>query len=663
MISKSYRETIKKTPWCVVLNVLCIYICYALCRVAFYLDNRDLFEIAFSWHYIARLLKGSFLFDTSAIVVTNALWLALMLIPLHPKERCGFHRTMKWLFVIVNALCLASNLCDTVYFPFRLQRTTSAVFSEFSGNTNLLSIFFEEVVNHWYLTLLEIAMIAFLWKCYVMPSPIDRHQKHSLARYYARHVASLLVVVPLCIGGVRGGFTTAIRPLAVNNAHQYVDMPMETGIVLNTPFSIFRTWKTKGMTVPNYYKTQAELDAVYSPIHLPTDSVRTNKKNVCIIIVESFAKEFVGSLNRHLDGGQYRGYTTFADSLLPHCMYWEESYANGSVSIDAMPSVLASLPKMFYSYVLSPYSLDGISGMASLLDDWGYETAFFHGAENSSMGFQAFARSAGFQHYYGRTEYDRWPKGHGDKDFDGTWAIWDEPFLQFFCDEIGRMHQPFMTSVFTASSHHPFALPDEYKNVYKDEGKHKLHKCIRYTDNALRRFFDEAKKQPWYKNTIFVITADHASSKTTHEEYIVELGHFKIPILFFDPSGELPVGPMNGIAQQIDIMPTLLTLLGYDRPYIAFGIDLLHTPADKMWAFNWNHIPMYLRGDLMLQMDNDGKVTGLYRFRTDRTLKHNLIGTIPEEKQLLKEAHAVMQSCLGRMNKDELRMKGNDNKR
>lgn len=647
----------KRLPWSVIANIVCLYICYALCRIAFYLDNSDLFEISFSWHYIARMLKGSFLFDTSAIIYTNALWLALIVIPLHWKERPAFHRVMKWLFVVVNAICLASNLCDTVYFPFRLQRTTSAVFSEFAGNTNLISIFAVEIVRHWYLTLLEIAMIVFLWKAYVTPQGVDYSKPRPHLNYYLRGLLSLLILVPLAIGGSRGGFTTAIRPLAVNNAHQYVDTPMETGIVLNTPFSIFRTWKTKGMTVPTYYKNQAQLDAIYTPIHQPNNSIRSQKKNVVIIIVESFAKEFVGALNHHLDGGHYQGYTTFADSLLPHCMYWEESYANGSVSIDAMPSVLASLPKMFYSYVLSPYSLDGLQGMASLLGNWGYETAFFHGAENSSMGFQAFARSVGFKRYYGRTEYDQWPGGNGDKDFDGTWAIWDEPFLQFFCSEMNQMHEPFFTSVFTASSHHPFALPDQYKDIYKDEGKHKLHKCIRYTDNALRRFFDEAKRQPWYKNTIFVITADHASSKTTHEEYIVELGHFKIPILFYDPSGQLPTGPQEGIAQQIDIMPTLLSHLGYNHPYIAFGIDLLHTKPADQWAFNWNHIPMYLKGDLMLQMDNDGQATGLYRFRTDRTLKHNLIGTLPTEKQLLREAHAVMQSCLGRMSKDELRIK------
>lgn len=656
-ISGNHNKAMRNVPWSVLWDILLAYLCYGLCRAAFCIDNSDLFSVDFSWSRAGSMIKGAFLFDTAAIVYTNALWLVLVLFPLHWKERRGFHAAAKWLFVAVNAVCLAANLCDTVYFPFRLQRTTATVFSEFGGNTNLLSVFLVEIVRHWYLTLLEVFMAWMLWRAYVTPAGTDTKRPRQLSRYYARRVLSLLVLVPLAIGGTRGGFTTAIRPLAVSNAHEYVGTPIEAGIVLNTPFSILRTWKTKGMAVPRFYGSQAELDAVYSPVHLPADTVRPQKKNVVIIIVESFAKEFVGALNRHLDRGQYQGYTTFVDSLLPHCMYWEESFANGSVSIDAMPSVLASLPKMFYSYVLSPYSLDHLSGLASLLGDWGYQTAFFHGAENSSMGFQAFARAAGFGRYYGRTEYEEWPGGNGDRDFDGTWAIWDEPFLQFFCHEAGKMRQPFLASVFTASSHHPFALPDEYKDIYKDEGKHALHKCIRYTDNALRRFFEEARRQPWYANTIFVITADHASSKTTHEEYMVELGHFKIPIIFYDPTGKLPVGPMDGVAQQTDIMPTVLGLLGYGRPYIAFGADLLSTPPEETWAFSWNHVPMYIKGDLMLQMDNDFRPTGLYRYRADRTLKRNLLGTLPAERQLLREAKAVVQSCLQRMSGDSLKIK------
>ena len=95
---------------------------------------------------------------------------------------------------------------------------------------------------------------------------------------------------------------------------------------------------------------------------------------------------------------------------------------------------------------------------------------------------------------------------------------------------------------------------------------------------ALRKFFETARRQPWYKNTIFVLTADH-TSLSTHEEYQTPLGRFRVPIIFFDPSGDMKPGRRPGIAKQIDIMPTLLGYLGFQHPFVAFGNDLTHLPA------------------------------------------------------------------------------------
>ena len=269
------------------------------------------------------------------------------------------------------------------------------------------------------------------------------------------------------------------------------------------------------------------------------------------------------------------------------------------------------------------------------------------------MGFQAYARTAGFSDYYGRTEYNKDPRFNGDKDYDGTWAIWDEPFLQYYCMKMSEMKEPFMTAVFTATSHHPFAIPEQYKDVFKDEGIYPLHKCIRYTDHALQQFFATAKRQPWYENTLFVITADHASSRITHDEYKTDLGIFRIPILFFDPTGKMPAGDHKGIAQQIDIMPTLLGYLGYDKPYIAFGQDLLHTDPDDMWAFNWDHIPQFIKNKYLLQSDNE-TITGIYNYRSDPLLKKNLKGELPEEKAMERQMKAIIQSFMERMEADSV---------
>ncbi len=642
---------LNKTPWCVVINLVWVYICYGLCRVAFLLENWSLFEGDLTWHSVLEMFRGGLIFDTSAIAYFNSLYLLLALLPLHYKEVRSFRIVTKWLFVIPNTLCILANLVDTVYFPFSQHRTTAMVFDEFKNENNLGTIFGVEFVRHWYLVLLAIAMIAFLIRFY-RHSEVDRSQP--LWKYYVRQTVSLVVFVPLIICGMRGStFTTATRPVSISDAHQYVNRPLETGIVLNTPFAILRTLTSQPAKVPTYFHNRAELDSLYSPVHYPADSAVVRKKNVVILIVESFAQEFVGVLNEGLDGGNYRGYTPFVDSLLRRSLTFRETISNSAFSIDAMPAIFASIPRMDHPFILTPFSLNKINSIASELKSWGYHTAFFHGAENGSLGFQAFTRSAGFTDYFGRTEYNKDPRFNGDKDFDGTWAIWDEPFLQYYCLQMSQMKEPFLTSVFTASSHHPFALPEQYKDVFKDEGIHLLHKCIRYTDYSLRQFFATASKQPWYKNTIFVFTADHASSKTTHAEYKTELGHFRIPIFFYDPSGEMPVGCHEGIAQQIDIMPTLLGYLGYDKPYVAFGQDLLRTDPDATWAMNWDHIPQFMKGDYLMQFDGHN-VTGLYDYRTDPLLEHDLKGKVPEEAPMESQLEAIIQSYMERMAADSV---------
>jgi phosphoglycerol transferase MdoB-like AlkP superfamily enzyme len=338
------------------------------------------------------------------------------------------------------------------------------------------------------------------------------------------------------------------------------------------------------------------------------------------------------------------------DSLLQHSLTFDYTFANGRKSIDGMPSILSSIPHFIEPYVLTPASVNEVSGIAGELGKKGYYSAFFHGAENGSMGFEAFAKTTGYKHYLGRTEYNQDKRFNGDKDFDGMWAIWDEEFLQFYALKMSEMKEPFITSVFTASSHHPYAVPERYKNTYKDEpgDDNIMHKCIRYVDNALRLFFETAKKQPWYENTIFVLTADH-TNMNSEPMYQTELGVCSVPILIFDPSGDIQPERRHCIAQQIDIMPTILNHLGYDKPYLGFGIDLFNTPASQTFAVNYlNGIYQYVKYGYVLQFDGE-KTKAIYAL-DDRLMKKNLLGkNIPQQQQMELELKAIIQQYMERM--------------
>lgn len=636
-----------------VLNMLVAYLVWMLARVAFFVENWSTFAPYMSWPLFKSMLHGSLVFDTSALLYVNALYLVLMLLPLHIKERAGFHKGLKWLFVVTNAVAVATSLMDSVYFQYTGRRSTVSVFSEFANESNIASILLTEFLNHWYLVLAFIVLVFLLWRCYTRP----RLEVYRFGyQYYISQFVALLMMVPLAIVGIRGSVTAGTRPITISNANEFVNRPVEASVVLNTPFSMIRSIGKKAFVTPDYMPLE-QMEAIYSPVHKhPAVDGGTPGKNVVILIVESMGKEYIGSLNPELDGGQYKGYMPFIDSLLTKSMTFEYSFANGRISMDAMPSILSGLPMMVEPFFLTPASLNDVDGISSMLDREGYSTAFFHGGHNITMGFSAYAHSIGYQHYYGLDEYCKSSKYGGMDDWDGKWAIWDEPFLQFTLDNIESMKQPFLATVFTASSHHPYDVPEQYRDSLKDEGGQPIHKCVRYTDLSLRRFFERASRQPWYNNTIFVLVADH-TNQTSHDVYKTDLGLYSIPIIFYTPDGTLaPLRDEVSIAQQTDIMPTLLHLLGYGKPYLAFGNDLLsHNAAeDPTWAFSYNAgIYQLVKGDLMLQFDGT-KTTAVYRFKTDKLLKENLVGKLPEQQPMEQFLKALIQQYMSRMNENRL---------
>ncbi len=636
-------------------NLLLVYIVYFLARIAYLLENWSYFSQGLTTSHLLEMLGGGLVFDTSAILVSNIPYIVLMLFPLHLKETHVYQQICKWVFLVVNGLALAVNLCDAVYFRFTMRRTTTTVFSEFSNEGNLGGIFLTETLRHWYLVLLFIVVIWGLYRLY-RHSGLQQNS-HTWWHYDLATLLSLAALAPFVVAGIRGGFTTAVRPITVSNANQYADRPVEAALVLNTPFSLYRTIGKSVFVVPEYFSDEKEMAAVYSPIHLPNDSVAMTKKNVVVLIVESFGREYIGALNKTLERGHYKGYTPCIDSLISKSITFTHSYCNGRKSIDGMPSILSSIPMFVEPFFLTPASMNNVSGMASLLAAEGYQTAFFHGAQRGSMGFMAFARSTGFQEYYGREDYNADKRFGGDDDFDGMWAIWDEPFLQYYCTKMSEMKEPFMTAIFTASSHHPYVVPEKYKDIYPEEGII-MHKCIRYTDMALGKFFAKASQQPWFNNTIFVLTSDH-TNMSDHDYYQTDLGGFCSPIIIYEPGHGPEV--QDKIAQQIDILPTIMGMLGYQKPYFAFGIDLFDTSAEDTWAVNYlNGIYQYVKHGKVLQFDGQ-KTRAVYAL-TDSLMQHNLMvdGRWMKNEgrsvqpQMERELKAIIQQYMYRMTHDQL---------
>ena len=205
------RRLWKSPMVCAVCDILWIYVLMEVTRLVFLWENIGSFRITSSSFML--ISHGGLLFDTSAIMYVNALWLILAFLPLHLKERPGWWKAVKWTYVVTNSVALLANLCDTVFYGYRHQRSTMSLFTEFGNEGNIARIIGMEVLTHWYLLVLLIVMIWSMWKLFRNPG---RRPAQPLRHYYLGNTLRLGFWVAFFIFGVRGcTFSSVTRPIAV----------------------------------------------------------------------------------------------------------------------------------------------------------------------------------------------------------------------------------------------------------------------------------------------------------------------------------------------------------------------------------------------------------------------------------------------------------------
>ena len=634
--------------WAFLCNFFVIMALFSLSRIFFFLVNKSYFPEVDMPH-ILYLLKGGLQFDLTALLYVNLIYLAMQLMPFRCRLKPLFQRVARWVFIITNSLALVVNCMDIPFFRFTFRRTTATIFSEFSNErfSNLFKIILSASIDYWYVTLFVAVSIAVLFFCYRKPRiiPVTRCRYFI---YYPLHILLFVAFVYYTVIGIRGGFGRYTRPITISNATKYTSKGVETAIVLNTPFCLM---KTQNVYVnPKYFDNPTEMEAIYTPVREAPpnppphvgDVNSFRPLNVVVIIWESLSKDYISFFNRSITNGSGgHSFTPFLDSLLVQSLTFKYSYSNGLKSIDAMPAVLSSIPMFIEPFVLTPQSTNDISSLADVLKQKGYYSAFFHGAPHGSMGFEAYANIAGFNDYFGYESYNN------SNDFDGWWAIWDEEFLQYFAATMGKMKQPFFTSVFTASSHHPYHIPKKYQGRFP-KGSHPVLECMAYTDYALMRYFEKVSQYEWFNNTLFVITADHPGVTIT-DEYANDLNRFAIPVLFYLPGSNLRGFVDSFPIQQIDIMPSVLSYLNYDKPFFAYGQDIFTTKDSDKFVINYNNGDFQLLKNGYFKQFNGEKIKTVFNILTDPTLNNNLYKSNDkqdEDEWLLK---SIIQQYIERM--------------
>jgi len=600
---------------------------FSLCRLMFFIYNFSYFRNSDFWIIWPSFFYG-LRFDITAIVIANLLFISLHLLPLPFFHLRWFQSVLKILFGIVNVLMLLVNFIDLPLFRFTGKRATADLVKVMSFGNDFKNTVPQMIADFWPLVILFFLCCFILLKWYPRDEQIIQEKSNDIfTRTPLVRVLSFLVLTFLTVIGFRGGMQ--YRPINILSASQYSG-GKDASLILNTPFTIMKTYGKNALNELHYF-SKPEAEQIAPTIIVPESTGNFHPLNVFLVILESFGKEYIGSLNNNA------GYTPFLDSLIAVSKVYTQAFANGKRSIEGIPAIIAGIPALMTEpYITSPYGGNDLNSIASLLKTKKYNSVFFHGGTNGTMGFDNFCRKSGFDKYFGRAEYGN------DADFDGNWGIYDEPFLQRCVSECSKLSPPFFASVFTLSSHHPYSIPAGYATAFA-AGTLPIHQSIRYADFALQQFFNTASKQPWFDSTLFVITADH-TALSENPYYQSRAGMYAIPILFYCHSDPSLKGKDSHVTQQIDILPGILDYLHYDLPFFSIGKSMLDTTSNH-GAINFiNDTYQFIRGDYSLILDTLQK-NSLYDIRNDSLLRQNIIADHQADALIMERASkAILQN-------------------
>jgi hypothetical protein len=604
---------------------------FTLLRAVFYVHNRDWLG-GLTPADVGRAMLSGVRFDVAAILMVNgpALLAALVPWPLAWVEGRRLPRALLALGLGLNLPMILAELTDMEFFRFTGRRSTPAILymgSDMVAQAGTL------VGQHAGLLVVTAGVAVLVGVVLVR---VERWVPAWTPLSWGRALGVALAATVLVGAGIRGSVFN--RPLAP--AHAFAgDKPTVGHLALCSTFTFLRSGSGRGFPVLAVMP-DAEAEAVTErPLPVPSGPPSTD--NVVIIVVEGLSLEYLG----YPSGNPC--YAPFVCDLAKRSLFLDNAFANGRRTVEAVTALLNGIPSLMDEpYVTSTHQGNRAYGLGTILKERGYATHFFHGGRNGSMFVDVAAARGGVDRYVGMNEYP--DMAH----WDGDWGIYDHHFLDFFRREVGRMAEPFLAVVLTLTTHEPFLIPPEYRGRFP-KGTSRIHESLGYADEALRLFFQEASREPWYGRTLFVLTGDHtAAFDGSTNTYDIAL--HRVPIIFHDPSGRLPPGRPSRVVHHADVMPTILHHLGFTPaelhgklPYL--GHSALDTSSRGLAVFRASGSYQLLAGDKVARVFEDGRTEV-----EDQPREFPVDGQPISRDQVLRLARGYFQRFSRAMNQDAL---------
>ncbi len=530
-------------------RLLFLLVPYSLLRVCFYFYHLNLYSDFKTSEILYGFLIGV-RFDVAAIILVNIPVVFLSSVQIFNEKFLKFER---FVFIFLNTCAFLMAIIDFELFNFMGKRLS---FDLFVILGDILDQLPQLLINFWFFPLISLSLgilFYFVDRKYFLINE-ESPKKFSIVSFF--------LLIPLLFIGVRGG----LQHKSINVQSAFIQGKNELGhLVLNSPYHFFRTLKNDPVRKINYFTSDDLARDIIRKYRKPIDQFRGEKKsNVVLIILESFSMEYIE-----------QGYTPFLTELKSRGLFFNRHLANGRRSIESLPSLLCGLPSLLKEPISkSFFSGNKFSCFPDALKDRGYSNLFYHAGARGTMGFDSYTLAHGFNKYFSREDF-------GSDHFDGTWGVFDLPFMQYVSQSLTQVEGPFTAAIFTLSSHQPYKIPKEFEGKFP-KGDLEIHESIGYADFSLKKFFESAQKQDWFKNTYFIITADHTQKLQT-AKYSNMVGRYRVPLIILGPG--IKPGVSNKITQHSDIPMTVMDLLDVEEKLPMTSVSVL--AGDEGSAINF----------------------------------------------------------------------------
>lgn len=577
---------------------------FLVCRGYLYFTYADYFSSLTLEQIVIALIKGA-QFDSATIASSGAIFFLLLCLPFRffqkpLSRRISLYLLSAWLFILVG-YCLV----DVSYFGEVKRHIGAEILNIGSDIGAITAIAFSSRLSHTLIGLVIIALLGLIGYFFVLRAE-ERVSRRPQLSFGARLLSCLGVIVFMVIA-IRG-FIFQGRPINLSDAFTQQGSLEQANLILNPVYLSFRESKNRLQQKPLELVPEQDLQAFVQAnpdvFDWQNAHAQASGKNIVFILLESWTSRYIDSLS----GSAYK-VTPFFDQLIQKSQVWDHYYAAGQRSIIGIQAALTSVPVLPSQATIGfGLELKNFSRIADIAKQNNYQTLMMQTSKRRSFQMENIAKALGFEHYYGQEDIPLLLNYPQEQPHFG----WDYEGLQFLASQLSTLSEagkrPFFAFIFTGTTHEPFAhLPSQFETYPHDSRSESGYlNTLYYSDWSLQEFFKRVEKEPWFKNTIFILSADHTlntkieppvvddSAKASREEAI-SAEDFHIPLLIYAPDGSLKPERHHNLASQYDLFPSMMDLLGFKQDIKTFGQSLFSPES-----LNNHHREIYLlQGDVL----------------------------------------------------------------